>query len=266
MREDLYYQTGHKFVLTEKGEEELRQDYALGYSQIKIAKKFEVSEDTVRRWMKVANIPTRKRRHNINEHYFQKITSPEQAYWLGFLSADGYVHNGRGELTLELQESDKEHIEKFRKAISSEHPIIPIKTGIDKQFLHYRLSFKCAAMVRDLSMYNIIQNKSLIFYPVNIPQPLFQYWILGYMDGDGCIFKCRKRFKISFTGTYETLTIIKNYFNSSNTIRREHKCKNNTFNFTLEVDLCEKFLQDVQYDKLDFVLKRKQMRYCSFIQ
>ena len=57
---------------------------------------FDVSEDTVRRWMKENNINIRKRKYNVNEQYFSDIDSPEKAYWLGFLSADGYVHQERG--------------------------------------------------------------------------------------------------------------------------------------------------------------------------
>lgn len=261
-----FYIKGRKKILTDAGIIELKTKYSEGYSQIKIAKMFNVSEDTVRRWMKENNINIRKRKYNVNEQYFSDIDSPEKAYWLGFLSADGYVHQERGQLTIELQESDREHLEKFRKAIQCSAPIIEIYCGKNKEFLHYRFSVKCRKMIQDLEQYNIVQKKSLIFYPKNIPKELFKYWLIGYIDGDGCIFQARKRLKISITGTLKTLQIIKDYFQSNNVIRLEHRCKN-TYCFTLEVDKSEKFLiNETKYYQLDFPLERKKAIVASFIQ
>lgn len=66
-----------KYILTEMGLATLMQDYGLGYTQIKIAKKFGVSEDVIRIWMKENNIPTRKRKYAINENYFSQLATPE---------------------------------------------------------------------------------------------------------------------------------------------------------------------------------------------
>lgn len=140
-----------------------------------------------------------------------------------------------------------------------------IHCGDNNQFLHYRLSFHCRKMVEDLKNYNIVQHKSLIFYPINIPQNLFDYWILGYMDGDGCVYNSKGRIKFSFTGTEKTLNMIKEHFNSTNIIRKEHRCQN-TYNFTLEVDKSEEFLKNINYKELSFVLDRKKQRYCLFVQ
>lgn len=60
--------------------------------------------------MRELGIEIRKRKYILNENYFESITTPEQAYWLGFLSADGYVNTAQGELELELQEQDQEHL------------------------------------------------------------------------------------------------------------------------------------------------------------
>jgi hypothetical protein len=119
-------------------------------------------------------------------------------------------------------------------------------------------------MVNDLTKYGIKQAKSLTFMPKNIPDDLFCYWILGYMDGDGCIYQSKRRVKISFTGTLETLILIRNYLKSSNKITLEHRC-NNTYKYTVEVDIGEKFLKDINYQNLSFVLKRKREHYSSII-
>lgn len=248
---------GRKFILTDFGKETLIQDYNLGYTQLKLCKKFNVSEDVIRRWMQENNIATRTRKYSLNENYFAKIGSPECAYWVGFLSADGYI-SGRGELTLELQERDRGHVEKFKKAIGSSAPIRTIKCGEFKQFTHHRIYVRSKKMVADLNIYNIVPNKSLIFVPKNIPENLFKYWIVGYMDGDGCILLSKGRIKISFTGTYETLSIIKEFFQSNNQLRKEHRCENNTYSFTLEVAKSEQFLSKINYKNLPFALERKK--------
>ena len=267
MNNDLFYKQGNKYILTDLGLQTLIQDYNLGYSQIKLTKKFEVSEDTIRHWMKENNIPTRKRKYKINEDYFQDLKENEfeKAYWLGFLSADGYVNNQRGELQLELQESDNLHLEKFKKAIECNKPLMEIHCGDKKQFLHWRFVIKCKKMTEDLKQYNIIQNKSLIFEPPQLPSSLIPYWILGYMDGDGCIYESKGRLKMSFAGTKKTLEFIREYLHSTNKIILARGCEN-TYSYTAEVQIGEDFLKKFEYNKLPFVLNRKQQRYCSFIQ
>lgn len=267
---NVYYtlETGashNKKILTEEGRTILFNDYALGYSQRKIAKKMNVSEDTIRKWMKEENIPTRKRKYSLNENYFEKISSEEQAYWLGFLSADGYVSENRGTIVLELQEQDLEHLQKFAKTLNSNRPILMLKPKLNnKEFIHYRVVLNSRIMVNHLLKYGIHQNKSLNFEPTNIPSDLFGFWLIGYLDGDGCIFKDKKRVGIHLTGTFKTLTIIKTFLQSTNQISLEHKCQN-TYKLRPEKDICENFLKYYHYDELPFVLKRKQKHYSSLI-
>lgn len=231
MLNDLYKIEGKKYVLTDKGLKTLVQDYGLGYSQIKLTKKFGVSEDVIRRWMKENNIATRKRKWYVNEHYFDVIDIPEKAYWLGFLSADGYVHKERGEIQFELQESDKDQVKKLANALSYNKPLLKIIIASNqKSFTHWRLTIRCKKLTDQLEKYGIVQHKSLTFKPRNIPNQFFSYWILGYMDGDGCILNAKGRVKISFTGTLETLSLIKEYFYSTNQISLEHRC-NKTYKF-----------------------------------
>lgn len=197
-----YITQGKKKIITAEGLEELKQDYALGYSQVKIAKKFEVSEDVIRRWMKENNIATRTRKWQLDEEYFHVIDSNEKAYWLGFLSADGYVHQERGELQFELQESDKLQVQKLANALKCNKPLMEIHPSMNgKTYIHWRFTIRCRKLIDKLQDYGITQRKSLTFEPINIPIEYIPYWIIGYMDGDGCIFESKGRIKISFTGT-----------------------------------------------------------------
>lgn len=229
-----------------------------------MASLFSVSIYTIQKWLKELGCKRERRKYQVNENYFESIDSDEKAYWLGFLSADGYIYEKRGYVVLELQKDDYLHIEKFKKAISATYPIKEIVHKLDKDYIHYRITITSKKMIDDLAKYNVVQNKSLTFSPPeNIDKKYMNYWIAGYMDGDGCVRQAKTRMKIDFTGTYETLSFIKDYFHSDNKISLEHRCKN-TYKFTLDVDNSEKYLYDIKYNELSYALERKKMRYCSF--
>lgn len=260
----IYFQ-GRKKCLTEKGKERLLELYNAGLNYVSIGKKLGVSEEVMTRWVKELQLVDRRRKYFFNENYFANIDTKEKAYWLGFLSADGYINQERQYVCLELQEKDFQHIEKFRLALQSYNQ--QTKPVQNNGFLHYRFTAFSKILVQDLSKYNVIQNKSLIFSPpINIPNNLLPYWIIGYMDGDGCVYITKGRLKINFTGTNETCKFLKDYFNSNNIISQAHNCQKNTYSFTLEADLSEAFLKQYSYHNLDFALERKKQIYASFIQ
>ena len=61
-------------------------------------------------------------------NYFDNINSFKKAYWLGFLSADGSLKNNKVQICL----SDRDHIEKFKEDLKSEHKI-SINNYLDKR-------------------------------------------------------------------------------------------------------------------------------------
>lgn len=253
---------GRKMMLSEEGKKEFIRLYEEGINLATIAKEMGFSRDVATRFKKELGLVDRRRKYPFCEDYFSTIDTEEKAYWLGFIAADGYIHEGRYTLQFELQESDREQVEKFAKAIQTKRPILTIKCGKDKQFTHYRLVINSKRMVSDLQRYGVVQNKSLTFKPVNIPEDFIKYWIIGYMDGDGCVFDAKGKPKISFTGTKETIAFIKEFFNSSNAIRKEHRCES-TYQIRLENDISRDFLLEVDYLNLSYPLRRKQEKFAS---
>lgn len=68
----------------------------------------------------------------LNESYFKKLDS-ESSYWLGMLYGDGTIYKSEsGTWKVQLALIDKEHIKKYREAISSTHKITHAD---DKAFL-----------------------------------------------------------------------------------------------------------------------------------
>lgn len=130
-----------------------------------------------------------------NKNYFKEINTPEKAYWLGFLYADGcitrYYKNEKLStmgLELTLQEADKEHLEKFKQALESNVPLS--KKIIKDKYMSYRIVICCKSLCEDLINLGCVPQKSLILkFPNNIivPDNFISHFIRGYFDGDGGI-------------------------------------------------------------------------------
>lgn len=77
------------------------------------------------------------------------------------------------------------------------------------------------------------------------------------MDGDGSINWNRDKIRISFTGTKEILSFIREKLNSNAVIGKEHRCEN-TYRIFIENHLSEEFLKKYNYKDLSFALERKK--------
>lgn len=183
----------------------LRVEEKRTYSQI--AKTIGVSPQTVTRRLSeilgsdLYNISTR---YQYDRFFFYEIDTKEKAYWLGFITADGYVNEDRNFLQIHLQWSDRLHLEKFLRAIRAEDRIKVKKeyhsiTG--KPIATVFLSGK--EMIECLVKQGVCQNKSNNEKPPkNIPDNLLPDYIRGLWDGDGHI----SRKKIDLRSSHEMCT------------------------------------------------------------
>lgn len=127
----------------------------------------------------------------VDSNYFNIINTEHKAYWLGFLTADGYLSKQRG-LELCLAETDKEHIKKFKSDLKSKHKISSKKIELnEKIFNAYRITIKDNQIYNDLTDLGFNNHKSdSAFIPFDkISNSLMPHYIRGLMDGDGCIYK-----------------------------------------------------------------------------
>lgn len=119
------------------------------------------------------------KRFPVNDAAFSTIT-PESAYWLGLLMADGCVTLPR-QVRLTLDQKDVYQLHRFYKFVgANQHKIHP--NGTCNQ-----CSFTSEQIVHDLIGYGIIPLKSTTdtaAHPSLAQHPSF--W-LGVMDGDGSI-------------------------------------------------------------------------------
>ena len=177
-------------------EEILQQAYDLivnkGYSANKASKELGIDNGTMRKRLKEKYgqifLPDGKKQ--IDSMFFNKIDTEEKAYWLGFLTADGYVKDNSIELA--LAEKDKKHVENFKIAIKSQHTISKKTSKMNnKTFYAYRINIKDKQMANDLRSYGLTNNKSYDAHipSEKIPSNLFRHYIRGLFDGDGSIYK-----------------------------------------------------------------------------
>jgi hypothetical protein len=153
-------------------------------------------------------------RNQINHDYFREITTSEQAYWLGWLAADGHVALWKRCYTicLELQKEDLCIVEGFRHSVA---PGVPIHETAKS----YYVRFGSKAMFQDLAIYGIGPNKTEHFvWPSSLPETFASDFILGYFDGDGCLGRYtngrKKRFFWILNGTKLFLNTVKCYLDS----------------------------------------------------
>jgi len=108
------------------------------------------------------------------------------SYWAGFIAADGCIYDNK--LSIHLNKKDLILLESFKKDISYEGNVSFYKNTVKLDFRNGRL---CSDLLR---IYNITPSKSLTLLPPNIIDfEMIRSYIVGYIDGDGCIAKYNTR-------------------------------------------------------------------------
>lgn len=158
------------------------------------------------------------KKYNVNEDYFEKINTPNKAYWLGFLYADGCIlireRNKKKSYVLELSlnADDTLHLEKFKMSLKSNTPI-KNKTIKDK-YKACKINICNKKICEDLIKLGCTPRKSLtLTFPTEdqVPKELIPHFIRGYLDGDGCVYNNGEGYvSLSFVGTQSFLESIQN--------------------------------------------------------
>jgi hypothetical protein len=137
-----------------------------------------------------------KRKYNQDPIFFLR-EKPEVYYSAGFIAADGNVDKNQSMIQIKIHQSDKAVLEKILAYSNGNNPIHIYDKGVDKGLCSLRLNN--FFWVKDLKdKFNIVPNKSLILEPPNFdlaktPPELVKSFIIGYIDGDGGIYR-RKNF------------------------------------------------------------------------
>ena len=201
------------------------------YKEIKhadlIGKTVGVSGDTIEYWRNKFDIPKHpdrfkhSRKNKLNEQYFKEVINEEQAYWLGFIMADGCVtrrspKSSYCRLDIVLKDSDASHLSKFKNALSTEQEI-KIRTVVDKRgfdTVRCELRVSSVELCSDLNRYGIVPQKTGKEIIPDIDKSLVRHFIRGYFDGDGSLTKSNGYYSFKICNSSKTIiNQIVSYFN-----------------------------------------------------
>lgn len=251
--------------------------YLQGESPKKISKTYLVSESTVIRSIfpfiekRRSDFYRKKyRKYAIDDTYFQYIDTPNKAYILGFLLADGTQNVKCQQIILALQHRDRHILEDIKKVIGYDKPLNFRKCNKKCQD-QYVLLICNARITADLDRHGIVHNKTYnIKYPENsVSDDLFIHLFRGLVDGDG-FFSSTKDNKnpcIGLTGERKFISIIQDKLRRLYNIDSFTKDEKNPNFITMRIrrqsDI--KHLYELFYTNTELFLKRKRDSIHNFL-
>jgi hypothetical protein len=171
--------------LTSQQKAAVVQEYLAGHSVYRLARLYQMTENSIRSILKVRKVSLRgKRKYGFDESFFDEVGPEGRAYWLGFLYAEGNLH--RSTLAVKLAGVDLAHLLALKQAVQAQQPVCPVK---DKGA--YVLKLSSTRLVPKLNRLGIVPNKNaqLRFPPLS--DDLKMHFVRGFFDGDGWFAKSK---------------------------------------------------------------------------
>lgn len=159
----------------------------------------------------VRNASEASRVHPLNERCFASVDTPEKAWLLGFIAADGCVLD-RGVLQIALQVGDRDGLHKAAAVMGYGGPVrqyrqvVNLPQGTRCVSNYVALSISSVSIATDLAVLGVKPRKSLTLEPWNGPGHLMWHYWRGMVDGDGSFAKTRRPdgspyWSVSFCGS-----------------------------------------------------------------
>ena len=211
------------------------------------------------------------RKYTLNQEYFDEITTPEQAYWLGFITADGCVianrnDNNRGHYSLQINliKSDVNHLKAFLAAIGSNAPIKYRQLnnssfgGKDQAMIKVSSRIMAESLIR----LGVTPHKSLTVKPWNGPADLMSHFWRGLFDGDGSIGYYSRSWSLSICGSVTCVTGFATWAKEicgSRAKERSFKHSPTCWEWTVGGNAKTRLLAEALYTPGDIALERKRI-------
>jgi len=149
-----------------------------------------------------------KRKYQVNDDFFANRDSLGCCYWAGFIAADGCVGSPKKNcLRLKVKDTDLDHLKTFRHSIEYDGKL-HITHKNENTYVCINIHSK--KIVEDLACFNITNRKTLTLEPPPLNGEQALAFLIGYIDGDGCIGiekpkKRSPRLRLSIIGTYNMI-------------------------------------------------------------
>lgn len=155
--------------------------------------------------LKREGIDRRERIALLNPTYFDEIDTPDKAYWLGFIAADGCVtglERKNPRLQIKLARRDHDHLAILHRALEAQHAIRDNEQWSKGKMRPFStLTVYSAEIVNALISHGITPRKTLMLRPWDGPQDLMPHYWRGIVDGDGSITINDKGVYLQMVGT-----------------------------------------------------------------
>ena len=257
--------------------QEIKNKLDLGIDKQQICNDYSISMESLmnrimnNKWSRTK----RKNKYTFDEEYFDDITSEHQAYWLGFLYADGYIlskrirpnkKNESQSFGFAISEKDSELFDKFKQDLNATNPIHYYKgSGFNTNNTIGRILLTSQHTVDSLKKYGVIENKTFFLKEPPISKELFPAFLRGYSDGDGSIIiDKRNKYQWQLLGTKELLTSIQNFFGTNIKLYQRFPERDNN-NYTLHYygNLQVVRFLNIIYKDATIFLQRKYDKYAE---
>lgn len=150
---------------------------------------YDVSWSAIRKRLIDANVPLRAAnaypKYELCNRSFFSEQNNVNAYFAGFLAADGYIPKQKRSVILGIQPRDVEILQNFKSAATLDQPLIDRVNNQGNMYKWLYVSSK--EWVVDLEKnYKIVNAKSLTLQPPDIQdEAILWHFLRGYFDGDG---------------------------------------------------------------------------------
>lgn len=266
-------------ALSNKELSEIKQDIDNGLDYEAICQKYQISMSSLlnrianNKWERTK----RKNKYTFNENYFDEITTPRQAYWLGFLYADGYILSARNRpekpnesqsFGFSISQKDNELLLQFKQDLAATNPIHYYhnsKGSYESDTDCGRILLTSQHTVDKLKELGVVENKTFFLKAPPIDRTLVSSFILGYSDGDGSIvIDKNNKYHWQLCGTKELLSFFQDYFQTNVKLYQRWPERHNN-NYALNYCGNEQVprLLDIIYKNSTFCLQRKYKKYAE---
>ena len=206
-------------------------------------------------------------KYTLDENYFDNIDTPNKAYILGILYADGCNRPSEKKITIELQIDDYDLLSQINEEFHNTRPL-RIYGSFNQQ---NRTKDTCRIVLfsEHLSSrateLNLVPNKSLTLdFPYWMDKDLIPYMLRGYIDGDGWI----QQYRIGFMSTDKFCNGVKQYMNSIGLDCHIRDMKRHYNEHTKTCDISNRKniipLTEMMFSGGDVFMKRKVDKYIKY--
>lgn len=212
---------------------------------------------------------SRKAKYLFNRDFFEHILSEEQAYWLGFIIADGGISDIKSQrrLRILLAATDASHLQKFIKHINGNMQIKYSETQLNNKIHpNCSLTLYSKKIVDDLNKLQVYPNKSMKEVPPNIDEKLMKHFIRGLFDGDGCIsiYNDNNLLAWSIISGKEMCLFLKKFFKDKLNIHLSFCKQGNSYTVSIGNRKAVEAIMDWMYKDAIVFLDRKYEKYNSY--